>query len=322
LAAPANQRGTTNRGTDNRGTESRGLPDAGLPTVASGASADTLMLFAKGFNPLIVALYNEAHFGGRATAWPVDSWADIVKKLADYKTITRLVFFVHSNPGMFLFGPDRTEQHFKSLKLLSDAAKELNAITGKPVIQSVDLAGCNVGFDLDGVLQFGLAMGATEIVATNHFHEFAIDRLRAGAGKSKDLELEILRLRGYITTPGMDVLVKQAETKAVEKLVLLEWYVAFDPEHKLTLPTGPDINTDQRAKTFKRGSDALDDVVANRTDLDALKSDFAIFGGSEPIRMLRRITIKLGAFRPAAAPKTYPPDAGRRAIPAFDRSGR
>ncbi len=67
---------------------------------------NTLLLFSKGFGKRIVDLYNEAHFGRQASTRLVDSWADILKVLAEFNAITNVVFLVHSNPGMFLFCPD------------------------------------------------------------------------------------------------------------------------------------------------------------------------------------------------------------------------
>ncbi len=158
---------------------------------------------------------------------------------------------------------------------------------------------------------FGLALGTSEVIATNDFHEFALDRLQARPGKSREFEIELNGLRGYVTSPVLEVLIKQAKTKVVDQLVLLEWYVAFDDEHKLVLPNGPRVNKDKRAKTFKTISSALTYNVVSRARLDELKQDFAQFRGGEAVRMPMKIIIHLGMFQQLDKPKDNAADAGR-----------
>jgi hypothetical protein len=321
LPASDDPRGTQNRGTQNRGTDNRGIPDAGQRGVAPAdkraarKSADTLLMYSKGFGSEKVDLFNQAYFNGQAGTQVVDSWADILKVFADYASINKLVFLVHSNPGVLLFGADATGLHFTSGKKLTEAAKELTQLPEKPTITTVDFAGCNVGFDLDGLVEFGLALDAKEVIATNHFHEFALDRLQVRAGQSDELEKALLRLRGYITSPAsasLDALVKQAKTKAVDTTVLLEWYVASDEEHRQPFPNDSKVNTDQRAKTFKRPSSALGQNIQTMADLEEAKKDIFMFQGQEPIRALIKFTVQLQGFRQAVSPKGNPPDAGRR----------
>jgi len=314
-------RGTANPGTQNRGTDSRGIPDAGQPGSApsdkraASKTADTLLIYSTGFRGDIVDLFNQAYFNGQASKQAVDSWADILKVFADFASINKLVFLLHSNPGVLLFGPDASGTKFKSGKKLSDAAKDLSAIRDKPRIATVDFAGCNVGFDLDGLVDFGLALDAKQVIATNHFHEFALDRLQAAAGHDDALEKELLRLRGYITSPtssSLDALVKQAKTKAVDRIVLLEWYVASDEEHGLPFPNDPGVNTDQRAKIFKRPSSILTRDIQTKADLEDSKRDIAMFQGQEPYRALIKFTVQVQGLRQPVQPKGTAQDAGRK----------
>jgi hypothetical protein len=322
----------TNRGIANRGYGSRGVPDIGQraitpPPRAPTATVGTLLIYTKGFEKKKVDLYNEAHFSSAAKTKAVDSWSDVVGTLREYKSINKLVLLMHSNPGTFLFGPDPTETRFRTSKRLADAATELTALAPKAQVQSLDLAGCNVGFDMDGVVQFGLALGAAEAISINHFHEFALDRLQSGPRTSAELEKHLLSLRGYVTSPGTDALVEQAKKAPVDKTVLLEWYVVSDEDHRRVLPTSG-VDGNQRAKTFKNGSEAFNVIVDSQKSLEALKNDMAQFGGREPFRQLMRITVKLDGFRqatdaglPAAAgqptePEAQPRDAGRFRPPA------
>src|SRR5262245_29958634 len=193
MAMPDAGTDTLNRGIGARGVTNRGVPNAGIPNPtptprAPTETARTLLVFTKGFDKTKVNLYNEAHFSSLATTKEVDSWPDVMDAISHYKSIDKLVFMLHSNPGTFLFGPDPTETRFRSSKPLRDAAKELTALPLKPRVRTIDLAGCNVGFDPDGMLQFGLSLDATEVIATNHFHEFALDRLNYPAGGSAKLE--------------------------------------------------------------------------------------------------------------------------------------
>jgi hypothetical protein len=324
--------GTGSRATGSRGTHDRGVPDAGqrsAPVRVPTATVGTLLIYSKGFGKTKVDLFNDAYLSSSAALRQVDSWQEIAKAIGEYKSIDKLVFLVHSNPGTFLFGPDAAGRTFSSGKALADAAKELTSLSVKPEIRSVDVAGCNVGLDADSVVQFGLALGAAEIVATNHFHEFALVTLESRPGQSATIERNLRSLRGYVATRGTDALVEQARTSKVSQTILLEWYVAFADEHEQTLPVGPNVNSDARAKVFKRPSDAFTVGVAGQADLDAVKQDFAQFGGQEPIRRLIRVNIKLDGFRaapdagrPAPRPATGSRDAGRRASLDSDASTR
>jgi hypothetical protein len=327
------------------------VPDAGqrasapAPRAPTGR-AGTLLIYSKGFDKRIVDLYNEAHFASTGKTKEIDSWPEIMAAIGQYQSINHLVFLVHSKPGMFLFRPDANARMFGDYKPLVDAAKELKLLPVKPQIQTVDLAGCNLGFHLDGVLQFGLATTASEIIATNHFHEFALMPLKARPGEAKKidgLDKDLARLRGYVVTPNADTLVDRAKDAGVDKLVLLEWFAGSAEEHRLMLPNGAGINTDKRAKVFKRYSDTFNVVAWDVAALDAVKEDFFKFydAGGPPVTTLTRVTIELQQFRettdsgqrpqPAVQPRDSGPQgdvaprreaAPRRVLPAGDRSRR
>jgi hypothetical protein len=338
-AAARPDAGAAGRAIGERGIRDRGVPDAGqraTPVPPPVKNVDTLLVYSKGFDKGKVDLYNEAYFASAAKHKEIDSWREIVETIREYRSINRLVFLVHSRPGEFLFGPDAAGRIFRERKSLAEAARDLAPLQGKPAVRSVDLAGCNVGLDIDGVVQFGLALNASDVTATNHFHEFALARVGALPGKGAEIERALLGLRGYVTTPRTDELVTQAKTETVSRLVLLEWYVAFAEEHVLNLPAGPGVDSNARAKTFKRPGDALNVGVGSQADLDMLRQDFARFGGAEPIRRLIRIAVNLDGFRaapdagratpaavrPPPSPGTGSGDAGRRTPPRGDWSRR
>src|SRR6476660_143115 len=129
----------------------------------------------------------DAHLSAATTLQAVDSWTEILTAINKYKSIDKLVFLVHSNPGAFLFGPDAREEKFKSATNLMTAAAQLASLPRKPQVGTVDLAGCNVGLDIDSVLNFGLALNASEVISMNHFHEFAMINLRGQPKKNAAL---------------------------------------------------------------------------------------------------------------------------------------
>ena len=350
MAAPEARPASGRPDAGSRGATSRGVPDAGQRASpqtprAPSSRAGTLLIYSKGFDKRIVDLYNEAHFASTGKTKQIDSWPEIVAAIGQYQSINHLVFLVHSAPGMFLFRPDANARTFGDHMLLVDAARKLEALPTRPQIQTVDLAGCNLGFHLNGVLQFGLATSASEIIATNHFHEFALMQLKARAGAAKQidrLDKDLARLRGYVMTPNADALVERASDSGVDRLVLLEWFAGSKDEHPLMLPNTAGIDTDKRAKVFKRYSDTFSVVVWNQKALDAVRDDFFTFAeaGGPPVTTLTRVTIELQQFRETADgvrqpnPSGPPRDAGPqgnvvprrevapRALPAGDRARR
>jgi len=269
----------------------------------------------------MVDLYREAHLDPGAVIVQYDTWSEMAAALGRYQSIDRLVVLGHSNPGEFLFGKDPRTGKFREELLLDQAAERLQALGVRPQIRMLDLAGCNIGIDLDSVVQFGLAVGATQVVATNHFHEFQLGKLEGGPGL-KDVEKSYLNMRNYITTPNVDKLVEQSKTRRVERVFLLEWYVGFQEEDKLDLPIGSNLHSKAQTDVFKQVSSAHDEVVVSPAGLERLKADFALFGFQEPIRRLIRVTLRLEGFLPpeggrAQSPATTKhPDAGSPSRPA------
>jgi hypothetical protein len=275
------------------------LREADAAVAAGKEMAGSLILHDRHLNRNgLVDRYDEAHFASNAIRQPIETWADVMASLTQYHSIRNLVFLLHSDPRGFLFGPNDNATRFRSIITLDEASERLGRLQGKPEVVSVDLDGCNIGFNLQGVVKLGLALDADEIKATNHFHEFAFNRLKASKGQSRELERELLRLRGYITTPGTDSLLELVKTRPVDQIVLLEWFVAHDDEHKMSLPASGKIN----AKIFKPLSSAHFETIATQEKLQALQKEFAMFSGQEPIRRLTRATIKLEQFRSMKSP--------------------
>jgi hypothetical protein len=273
--------------------------------------AGSLILYDRSLNrDGKVDRYDEAHFASNAIRQPIETWPDVMASLTQYFSIRNLVFFLHSDPRGFLFGPNANATRFKSITTVDQAAVQLRGLQGKPEVLRVDLEGCNLGFDLNAVVRLGLALDADEIKATNHFHEFALDRLKASKQQARELERELLRLRGYIATPGTDSLLELVKTKPVDQIVLLEWFVAHDDESEKNLPTSGKIN----AKVFKPLSSAHPETIATQEKLDALQKEFAMFSGQEPIRRLIRVTIMLDQFRGKSP--AQPSGSNRQLVPA------
>src|SRR6478736_4331492 len=92
-----------------------GIPDAGqrgtpVTAVVPQMPVGTLLLYSKGLDRRKVELYRDAHLSAATTLQAVDSWTEILTAINKYKSIDKLVFLVHSNPGAFLFGPDAREE--------------------------------------------------------------------------------------------------------------------------------------------------------------------------------------------------------------------
>lgn len=291
------------------------------------------MLYSKSFERRKVELFRDAHLAAAATLQGIDSWAEIQSAITKYKSIEKLVFLVHSNPGAFMFGPDAREELFKSEIKLADAAKQLESLPKKTQVGIIDLAGCNVGLDIDSVLKFGLSLDASTVISTNHFHELALVTLQGRPKRNAALRRDFPSLKGYVSTPGIEALVDHADEKAFDKTVLLEWYVADKSDTKLILPFGAGSDTKARADVFKKEGNAYNVTVTSQADLDALRQDMAQFE-VRPFQQLIRITIKLEGFRgeagvrsPAAqavgrsdggqpaASSNVRPDAGQGASP-------
>jgi hypothetical protein len=261
-------------------------------------SVNTLLLFSKGLEKTTVRLFNEAHFKSQAETQIVDSWNDILSSLAEFQSINKLVLLVHSSQvGMLLFRPDATGHAFQEGKRLRDAATELSALEVKPKIRTVDMEGCNVTQDLEGVLKFGIGLGAKEIIAMNHFHELAQLRLQVEKGQDKVLESEIRRLNGYITSPGLQALIEQAKTKPVHRNVLLEWFVATPILDSQNLPIGPG-DTARREKDFHTRGSIRSRTITNKSEFDRIKESFEPSGTRQAGELTSpvRVIIKLGAF--------------------------
>jgi hypothetical protein len=283
-----------------------------VPRAEKKPEIDTLLISQQSsdIEQLKTILYNQAHFNGKARIELVDSWEGVRKVLSKYKTITNLVFLLHSRPGMFLFPIGK---RFREKSLL-DAAQELSALKVKPEITSIDFAGCNAGMEPDPVIKFGLALDAAIVTTVDHFHEWALTPLIARPGENEQLELQLLRLRGYITSPDLETFVEKAKKKKVQEMVLTEWYVATYPEHEMTLPVGPKVNTDKREKTFKKIYSAQPYHIFDQEKLDEFKADLKDlekFAYEVPFRVPQKIIIHLDRFQKSNEPKDNAADAGR-----------
>jgi len=303
------------------GTRAPATPDAGQRGLAPAAhpvtaSVGTLVLFSHGFRRRIVDLYKEAHLDPAAVVVEYTTWAQMAAALSTYKSIDRLVVLGHTKPGMLLFNQDPRTGLFDPMPL-DEAGARLNALSGTPQIRIVDLAGCNAGLDLKRVLQFGLAVGATQVLATNHYHEFQLARFDKGASW-KRIEKDYRNLRDYITTPNIDTLVEQSKKRSIGIEFLLEWYVATPEEDQHDLPIERNLHSKEQADIFKPGSTADTKTVASPADLNELQEDFDRFGHEEPIHRLTSITLMLDGFRPPADAGVQPrptPDGGQGAGP-------
>ena len=256
-----------------------------LQRLAAATVVDTLLLGDQSLGTKI-GLYNQAHFGGSATARLVDSWAGCLKEIGTFSSINRLVLLLHSNPGMFLFQPSPSEDFFRDFKLLADAGKEFSSLKEKPKIRTLDLEGCSLGANLDSLVNFGLAVGADTIVATNQFHEFALKRFVVDKGEDKYLARQFSELNGYLLVPHLEGWLLEARSKPVDQFFLLEWFVGSLKDHQRRLPQ----NEKDRRENFHPTKALQPTYIRSKEELTKLKQ---IISPKAPLR----ITIELAPFR-------------------------
>jgi len=316
-------RGIVSRGIESRGTDIRGTGNTAVRTLEQEEpyasrpgplmsmlqklrlhlTVDSLIIRSTDFDVTLTDLYNEAHFGGNAKVAHVKSWRDVIKTLSEYLVINRLVFLIDTNPGEFLFnriptiptrdpfGPIRGPHFFRDSKLFDKAAEELNALSVKPKIKTVDLDSCKAGKDIDKVRKLGLALEAEEIIATNYWHEFVARPFRADRGEQKKLEEELQNFAGYVTSPHTKGYVELNRTKPVNRVFLLEWYVETAALDTLNLP-----DDKKKRKGFETPESARPEIVQNSAALAALQRELYT------THQFIRYTIKLETFRRSNIP--------------------
>lgn len=292
--------------TESRAIETRGLrqeePYASRPgplmrmaqAVRAAQTCDVLIIRSADFGRELTDLYNEAHYGSAAQVSTVTSWKGLLAELRGWQVVRRLVLLVDSTPSMLLFNRlgGAASNLFADHIEFDRAARELAALGGKPRIGSVDLDNCNAGRKVATVLRFGLAAGADEIVATNHFHEFAMKRFTAMPGGQVRLAEQFGDFAGYLTTPSLRGYVGLAAKQRVDRVFLLEWYVEGAGESSLPLPE----EKKRRTAGFKPRDSAQPYVVQTAQDAQSLQT--AIDTTHDFIRYV----VRLGGFRRSQNP--------------------
>lgn len=210
------------------------------------------------------------------------SWEELAKLLQEYKSIKRLVIYLHGIPGALLLGGvgedlDKVgEKYFKDKKM--------------PKVGQLDLEACSVAESPEKTVPFAKLFQAEKVTAWNYFHvgEKITINVPVGVDKAK-LEGILKANKGYLleNTPSAS----EMAAKPGKYEIGAEWFRDDYNDDPLPPPSGGGL--DPREKTFKMRSKKAEVTLKSLDEVKAYVDKYK----DDPVRPLEHVTIDLSGMK-------------------------